>query len=65
MGEKIHSKDKQYLNSKLYLKDRQQVANALGKKSYLRSEAAFQKKVPSHQHEHRFSDRNASLLSLT
>lgn len=57
MREEIHSKDKQYLNSKPYLKDRQQMVNALGKKSYLTSEGTFQKKVSSHQHEHKFNDR--------
>jgi len=42
MREKIHSRDKQCLNSKLYLQDHQEVANALGKKSYRRSEATLQ-----------------------
>lgn len=57
MRKKIHSKDKEYLNSKLYLKDHQQVDNTLGNKSYPRSEAASQNRVPSDHYEHRFSNR--------
>lgn len=57
MRKKTHSKDREYLNSKLYLKDHRQVDNMLGNKSYLRLDAASQNKVLSDHYEHRFSDR--------